>query len=376
MGRSMLCARLQLLAIALAGCTMVGPSGATSSPFATGAVTPAPTAAISPAPTTATATATASVPAAPAKRTLVLDTDVAGDDIVAIAFLVSAPSVELVAITVSGTGEAHCAAGVDVVLRLLDRLDAPDIPVACGRETPLTGAHEFPAAWREHVDGGSGLDLATTSRVASTSSAVELINQLSKDHTGLHVLTTGPLTNLADAFLADPHLAARLGPVTTMGGALHVPGNLTCCGAPEGNASAEWNIYVDPHAAAVVVESGIEPLLVSLDSTNHVPVTTALADRATHPATDAPAARLVADLFFANQFMRLGEYYLWDPLAAMVAAGYPVGSQTPAVITVIEDEGTASGATRPSDGPPNIRFLTDVDGPVALDLLLRVLAGG
>ena len=84
----------------------------------------------------------------------------------------------------------------------------------------------------------------------------------------------------------------------------------------------------------------------------------------------------MADLFFANQFMRLGEYYLWDPLAAMVAASYPVGSQTPARITVVEEEGSASGATRPTDGQPNIRFLTDVDGRAALDLLLRVLVTG
>ena len=362
-----------LLAVAVGGCSSPGPS--VSATAATPSLpTPATTTAATAAP--AATTGAAGSPAAPVPITLLVDTDVAGDDLVAIAFLVSAPHVTLAAITVSGTGEAHCLGGVDVVLRLLERLDAPDIPVACGRETPLEGSHEFPAAWREHVDAGAGLVLPTTARKPSTSTAVELITGLSKQHEKLPVLTLGPVTNLAEALLADPTLAARLGPVTVMGGALHVPGNLSCCGAPEGNASAEWNIYVDPHAAAVVVNSGIEPLFVSLDSTNSVPVSTELADRAMHPATDTLAARLVADLFFANQFMRLGEYYLWDPLAAMVAAGYPVGSQTPANITVIEEEGTASGATRPSSGSPNIRFLTDVDGPAALDLLLRVLNGG
>ena len=95
----------------------------------------------------------------PSRRPLLFDTDVAGDDLVALSFLLSSPSVELVAITVSGTGEAHCAGGVDVVLRLLERLDASDIPVACGRETPLVGDHTFPDTWRAGVDGGSGLDL-------------------------------------------------------------------------------------------------------------------------------------------------------------------------------------------------------------------------
>jgi hypothetical protein len=67
---------------------------------------------------------------------LLIDTDVAPDDLVAIAFLLASPTVDIEAITVSGTGEAHCGAGVDVVLRLLERLDAPPFDVACGRETP------------------------------------------------------------------------------------------------------------------------------------------------------------------------------------------------------------------------------------------------
>lgn len=94
---------------------------------------------------------------------LVIDTDVAPDDLVAIAFLLASPGVEIRAITVSGAGEAHCGADVDVVLRLLERLDAPAIDVACGRETPTAGDHAFPDAWRERVDGGSGLDLPPAS---------------------------------------------------------------------------------------------------------------------------------------------------------------------------------------------------------------------
>ena len=110
--------------------------------------------------------ACAADPAAPTARStdspadrlpLLIDTDVAPDDLVAIAFLVASPEVEIEAITVSGTGEAHCGPGVDVVLRLLERLDAPSIDVACGRETPMAGDHAFPDAWRAGVDAGSGL---------------------------------------------------------------------------------------------------------------------------------------------------------------------------------------------------------------------------
>ena len=79
---------------------------------------------------------------------LLIDTDVAPDDPVAISFLVASPEVQIEAITVSGTGEAHCADGVDVVLRLLERLDAPMIDVACGRKTPMAGDRAFPDATR------------------------------------------------------------------------------------------------------------------------------------------------------------------------------------------------------------------------------------
>lgn len=363
-------ATVGLIGVLVAGCGAAQPSGpgstigATSAPIGTAG---APTATPAPSPPGAITH--------PPRRTLLVDTDVAGDDLVALAFLVSSPAVELVAVTVSGTGEAHCAGGVDVVLRLLDRLDAPDIPVACGRETPLAGAHAFPDAWREHVDNGAGLQLAPTGRAPSPSTAVELIAALTAEHESLTVLTLGPLTNLADALLTEPGIADRLGPVFVMGGALYVPGNLVCCGAPEGNDVAEWNIYVDPHAANVVVDSGVNPSFVSLDGTNQVPLTPAFAARVMAP-TDSAATALVAELFEANPFMIDGSFYIWDALAAQVAAGYPVGSFSPACIVVEEAEGPESGFTRPGCATANITYLSTVDASAAENTLLGVLNGG
>jgi pyrimidine-specific ribonucleoside hydrolase len=362
------------LAIAIAGCsgTRPSPTGAGVAP----ATAPG-TAESTPLPA-ATQTPTVQPPTAPAAAgpvTMLVDTDVAGDDLVALTFLLSAPNVTVSAITVSGTGEAHCAGGVDVVLRLLERLDAPAIPVACGREMPLAGNHTFPDPWRAAVDNGMGLTLPTTARNPSTSTAVQLIVDQSNQHANLNVLTLGPLTNLAEALQQDPTLASRLGPVTVMGGALHVPGNLVCCGAPEGNAVAEWNIYVDPHAAQVVMDAGVRPAFVSLDGTSQVPVTSAFAARVAEPS-DAPGRKLIAELFAANPFMGDGSYFLWDPLAAEMAAGYPVGSFSPATVKVEEAEGLESGFTRPVAGAPNSTYLDTVDPAVAEATLLHVLSGG
>lgn len=349
-----------LIAATVGGCSTPGASASTTAATSLPATPPA--------------TTVAGSPTAPAPITLLFDTDVAGDDLVALAFLVSAQHVTIAAITVSGTGEAHCDGGVDVVLRLLERLDAPDIPVACGRETPLQGTHTFPDDWRAHVDGGSGLDLPSTDRLPSTFTAVELITSLTEAQDNLTVLATGPLTNLADALLQDPGLADRLGPGYVMGGALHVPGNLVCCGAPEDNDVAEWNIYVDPHAANVVVDSGITPMFVSLDGTNQVPLSREFGQQVIDSAASVPA-RLVAELFTANPFMIEGSFYLWDSLAAQVAAGYPVGSFEPACIAVEEAEGPESGFTRSGCDTPNIQYLATVDRAAAEATLIGVLNG-
>jgi inosine-uridine nucleoside N-ribohydrolase len=349
-----------LLVIALAGCGGAGPSGSGAATTHGATATTVPS-----------GTATGSL-AEPSARTILVDTDVAPDDLVALAFLLSAPNVTVAAITVSGTGEAHCEGGVAGVLGLLEYLDAPQIPVACGRETPLSGDHAFPDAWREAADHGSGLELPATDRVPVEGNAVELIKGMVGDNPGLTIVTLGPLTNLGDALQADPGLANRLGPVFIMGGALHVPGNILGPGAPTGNAVAEWNVYVDPHAVAVVLESGLAPNFVSLDGTSQVPVTVEFAQRAIQTASK-PASSVLAQLMNANPFMSGGSYFLWDPLAAEVAAGYPVGTLAVATVTVEEADGPESGFTRPTSGDPNCQYLATADATTAEDTLLAVL---
>jgi inosine-uridine nucleoside N-ribohydrolase len=225
---------------------------------------------------------------------LLIDTDVAPDDLVAIAFLIASPRVAIEAITVSGTGEAHCTEGMDVVLRLLERLHAPLIDVACGRETPIAGDHSFPDAWRAGVDDGSGLALPSTSRQPYAGDAVQLIVQTADRVDGLRVLTLGPMTNLADALISRPTLAPRLESVYAMGGALFVPGNVKFGGPPD-NVVAEWNVYVDPTAVQTVIDAGPAVRLISLDGTNQVPVTEAFAKRVQSEAT-SPGALVLAEL--------------------------------------------------------------------------------
>jgi len=106
-----------------------------------------------------------------------------------------------------------------------------------------------------------------------------------------------------------------------------------------------------------------------------VPLTTAFAARVMEPGANA-ARGVVAELFTANPFMVDGSFYLWDSLAAELAAGYTIGSFSPATIRVEEVEGPESGFTRPVEGAANVRYLATVDPTAAEDTLLAILNGG
>src|SRR6266542_6394897 len=107
-------------------------------------------------------------------KPVVFDTDMAHEDMFAALFLLSHPNVDVRAITVSGTGETHCGPGVAHALGLVKVSGHKDIPVACGRETPLQGDHEFPAEWRQSVDNAYGVEIPVGG-TASNLSAADLI---------------------------------------------------------------------------------------------------------------------------------------------------------------------------------------------------------
>ena len=296
----------------------------------------------------------------------------------ALAFLLASPSVTVQAITVTGAGEVRCEPGLDIVLSLLERLDAAEIPVACGAEAPIAGNHEFPSAFRENAEQAAGLELPSTTREAAPVDAVTLLlDSFDGAPDPIRLLTLGPLTNVAMALEQDASLAGRIDSIWIMGGAVDVVGNVAGFPGPsEDNTAAEWNMYVDPAAMAVVVDAGVPVRLVSLDGTNQVPVTPAFVARVIEAAGSAAPLDVLAELFSKNDYMTAGDYYLWDPLAAILAAGHEIGTFTDAHLTVDTTEGATSGATQGGPGDPNAGYLTDVDASAADQILLEVLAAG
>jgi pyrimidine-specific ribonucleoside hydrolase len=308
-------------------------------------------------------------------RPVIIDTDMAADDWLAILYVLQRPDLSVKAITVTGAGEAHCGPGVRNALGLTSLAGQPAIPVACGREAPLRGEHTFPAAWRQGVDALLDLRLPENTQTPAAQTAPELIASLVEASPDpMTLLTLGPLTNVAEALQADPDLAGHLAMIYIMGGAVDAPGNLAGSGAGlDANTGAEWNIYVDPYAANVVLRAGAPVTFVPLDATNHAPVTHDFYNRLAGQRT-TPEAQFAYDVLTQEKdFLESGGLYFWDPLAAAVLSDESLAEFESRRLAVVEAEGDDSGRLMSADSGPEVRFAASADGQRFESLFLETL---
>ena len=307
---------------------------------------------------------------------IIIDTDMAGDDWMAILYLLNRPDISIEAITVTGTGEAHCEPGIRNAMRLTALAGWPDIPVSCGSETPLQGNHTFPAAWRERVDALAGLTLPDNPASPAPQSAVDsLATTIETSPDKMTILALGPLTNLAELLQVAPELKDKIEMIYIMGGAVEVPGNVGYSHAGIDNPFAEWNIYVDPYAAALVFQSGVPLTLVPLDATNHAPVTDSFIKRIKNDR-QTPEAKFVFDLLTKTEyhdFIQMGGYYFWDTLAAAILTENSLATFETKTLIVVEEEGDDSGQTQVSREGTSIRVAVNADGERFEQLFLDTL---
>ena len=162
---------------------------------------------------------------------------------------VSDPSIDLIAVT-TVSGNVTLEHTTSNALRVLDLIGRPDIPVAAGRAAPR--ARELSTAASMHGESGLAGPLPITpSRGPSDSTALELIERvLSEADEPVTLVATGPLTNMADVVELLPHRHHMIRELVIMGGAVDL-GNWT--------PAAEFNIWVDPHAADIVFKAACVP---------------------------------------------------------------------------------------------------------------------
>ena len=184
-------------------------------------------------------------------RDLLIDTDTASDDAVALILALRDPDVAVRGITtVAGNVSAQQAARNAL---LVVECCGADVPVFVGCDAPvLRPAND--ASWFHGRDGMSDVGFAPQKRLPEPCHGVDALLELSREFPGCTLVTLGPLTNVAVALLRDPDLANRVGRCVVMGGNPCCVGNVT--------PAAEYNVWCDPEAAQVVMASGLPVELV------------------------------------------------------------------------------------------------------------------
>ncbi|HEX5228425.1 MAG TPA: nucleoside hydrolase [Bryobacteraceae bacterium] len=301
---------------------------------------------------------------------IIADTDAGSDDMMAIALLLSDPSVRLDAVTVVN-GLAHVDAGARNMGRLLDLAGRKGVPVFAGRNQPLRGTNEFPSEWRKISDDLPGVPLPAAARAPEHKLASDFFVEHLRDASEpVRILALGPLTNIAEALNRDRSIVRNIREIVIMGGAVRVPGNLQDGGVfHTTNNAAEWNIFIDPMAARIVFRSGIPLRLIALDATNKVKIGPEFL-RDFESKARSPLARVVAGVLAADhETIDQGIFYAWDPLAA-AALVRPVIVKTVPVHIDVKQDGPEEGRTIAAPGTANAKVAVDADGDAFRALFL------
>jgi purine nucleosidase len=198
---------------------------------------------------------------------VIIDTDPGQDDAVAILLALASPEIHVLGVT-SVAGNVPLALTAANTLKVLELAGRGDIPVYAGCERPL--CRDLVTA--EHVHGKTGLDgadLPAPATPLARGHAADFIVEtlLAEPADSVTLVALGPLTNVATALARAPQVAGRIARIVLMGGAYFEVGNIT--------PAAEFNIYVDPEAAAAVFACGAPITVLPLDATHKALVTPA-----------------------------------------------------------------------------------------------------
>jgi purine nucleosidase len=198
-------------------------------------------------------------------RPIIIDTDPGQDDAVAILMALGSPELEVLGLT-TVAGNVPLALTQRNARKVCELAGRPDVPVFAGCARPLVRALHT----AEQVHGASGLDgpdLPEPGMPLQPRGAVDWLidTLLAAPDRSVTLCPIGPLTNLAAALAQRPEIVGKLREIVCMGGAAFTSGNTT--------PVAEFNIFVDPHAAAAVFGCGAPITLIPLDCTHQALMT-------------------------------------------------------------------------------------------------------
>lgn len=309
------------------------------------------------------------------QRKIIIDTDPGQDDAVAILLALASPKeLEVLGITaVAGNVPLTLTErNARIVCELAGR---SDMRVFAGCDRPLR--HSLVTA--EHVHGKTGLDgpdLPEPTMTLAPGHAVDfIIDTLRTEPAGTVTLCPlGPLTNIATAFEKAPDIASRVQEIVLMGGAYFEVGNIT--------PAAEFNIYVDPEAAEIVIKSGCKITIMPLDVTHKALVTKPRNEA--FRALGTPVGIAVAEMTdFFERFDKEKYGSAGAPLHDPCVTAYLLKPELFNGRHVNVEVETTSTLTRGmtvadwwsvTDRPPNAMFMGDLDADGFFTLLTDRLA--
>jgi purine nucleosidase len=291
-------------------------------------------------------------------RKIILDCDPGHDDAMAILLAHGNPSIELLAITTVAGNQTVDKTSLNA-RRVCTVAGIRDVPIAAGCDRPLTRELKTAA----YIHGESGLDgpaFGEPTVPLDQRHAVDLIIQLLMASRGdITLVPTAPLTNIAAAVRKEPRIVQKVQEVILMGGA-YTRGNTT--------PAAEFNIYVDPEAAAIVFSAGWPLTMVGLDLTHQALATPGQLRRIA--ALDTPIARIAVELmeFFRESYRRNAGFDsppVHDPCAVARVID-PQVMQCVDAFVAIETRGEFSSGMTVTDfsgrlGRPNVQVATRLD---------------
>lgn len=309
------------------------------------------------------------------RRTVIFDTDPGQDDAVALLLALACDDLLDVAGVVTVAGNVPLAKTTRNALQILELAGRGDIPVHAGCEGSLMRTQAVTA---EHVHGESGLDgadLPPPSIAVQDEHGVDYLCRVltTCPERSITLCVLGPLTNIAVALNRAPGIRQGIAEIVLMGGAWAEGGNVT--------PAAEFNIFADPHAADIVMRSGIPITMLPLDVTHQV-LTTAPRLEALEGLGNETGRVVASMLRTSEKFDR--RKYRWtgaplhDPcvVARLVAPEIFAGKEVSVRIETESD--LCRGATivdwwHVTDEPRNATFLREVDAGAFYDLLFERL---
>ncbi len=307
-------------------------------------------------------------------RKIIIDSDPGQDDAVAILLALASPELEVLAIT-AVAGNVPLSLTAVNSLKMVELAGRPDVPVYAGCDRPL----QRDLVTAEYVHGDTGLDgapLPEPSTPLAEGHAVDAIIELVEAHGPGEVTLCplGPLTNIAMALQRAPHLAEKLAAIVLMGGGFFEGGNTT--------PAAEFNIYVDPHAADVVFRSGVPLTVMPLDVTHRALIAPRHLER--FSAMGTPVGEAVHGLLDFYERYDIEKYGgeggpLHDPCVIAYLLKPELFAGREVNVEVETESELTVGMTvvdwwDMTDRPANATWMRDVDADGFFDLIVERLA--